>query len=51
MRALPIPVIPRVFNDMVVLDVRTIEKESVKLIVEQFKELDVMEETSKAARR
>lgn len=51
MRALPIPVIPRVFNDMVVLDVRTIEKESVKLLVEQFKELDVMEETSKAARR
>ena len=51
MRALPVPVIPRVFNDMVVLDVRTIEKESVKLIVEQLKELDVMEETSKAARR
>ena len=51
MRALPIPVIPRDFNAMVVLDVRTIDKESVKLIVEQFKELDVMEETSKAARR
>ena len=51
MRALPVPVIPRVFNDMVVLDVRTIEKESAKLIVEQLKELDVMEETSKAARR
>lgn len=46
MRHLPVPVIPRVANDEIILDVRTIEHRFFKLIAEQLKDLDVLEEKS-----
>ena len=51
MRHLPIPVIPRTVNDTVLLDVRTIERRFFKVLSEQFKELDVLEEISLIADR
>ena len=46
MRHLPVPVIPRTSNDTILLDVRTIEKHLFSTIVNQLKELDVLEEVS-----
>ena len=51
MRHLPVPVIPRTVNDTVLLDVRTIERRFFKVIADQFKELDVLEEISLIAGR
>lgn len=46
MRHLPVPVIPRTVNDTILLDIRTIERRLFSLIVDQLKELDVLEEMS-----
>lgn len=46
MRHLPIPVIPRTVNDTILLDVRTMDKKTFKVLASQFKELDVLEEIS-----
>lgn len=46
MRHLPVPIIPRVANDTVLMDVRTIERRFFQIIVDQMKELDVLEEVS-----
>lgn len=43
LRHLPIPVIPRTANDTIILDVRTIERRSFKLITDQLKKLEVLE--------
>ena len=51
LRHLPVPVIPRTVNDTVLLDVRTLGRGDFKLITEQIKELDVLEETSLIASR
>ena len=51
MRHLPVPVIPRTVNDTVLLDVRTIERRFFRVIADQFKELDVLEEISLIAGR
>lgn len=51
LRHLPVPVIPRTVNDTVLLDVRTLGRRDFKLITEQIKELDVLEETSLIASR
>lgn len=51
LRHLPVPVIPRTVNDTILLDVRTIEHRFFKLMVEELKELDVLEETSLVAGR
>ena len=51
LRHLPVPVIPRTVNDTILLDVRTIARREFRLIVDQIKELDVLEETSLIASR
>lgn len=51
MRHLPVPVIPRVINDTIVLDARTLSLPEFKLIAQQLKELDVLEEKSLTAHR
>ena len=51
MRHLPVPVIPRTVNDTILLDVRTIERRWFKMIADQLKELDVLEEISLIAGR
>ena len=51
MRHLPVPIIPRVANDTVLMDVRTIERRFFQIIVSQMKELDVLEEVSLIAGR
>lgn len=51
MRHLPVPVIPRTVNDTVLLDVRTIERRFFKVLTDQFRELDVLEEISLIAGR
>ncbi len=51
MRRLPVPIIPRTVNDTVLLDVRTIERRFFKVLADQFKELDVLEEISLIAGR
>ncbi len=51
MRFLPVPVIPRTVNDNILLDVRTLSRRDFKIIVEQLKELDVLEEKSLIAAR
>ena len=43
LRHLPIPVIPRTVNDMILLDVRTIERGQFKLLVSQLKDKGVLE--------
>lgn len=43
MRHLPVPIIPRVANDTVLLDVRTLDKKAFKTITDQFKELNVLD--------
>ena len=43
MRHLPVPIIPRVANDTVLLDVRTLGKKEMELIAGQLKKLEVME--------
>ncbi len=39
MRHLEIPVIPRTFNDMIVMDVRTIDEDRMKIVTEELKEI------------
>ena len=39
MRHLPVPVIPRTVNDMILLDVRTIEERQFKVVASQLKSL------------
>lgn len=51
MRHLPVPIIPRTVNDTILLDVRTIDQRFFKVITDQLKELDVLEETSLMAGR
>lgn len=46
MRRLPVPIIPRTVNDTVLLDVRTLQRKDFRLIADQLKDLDVLEETS-----
>ena len=46
MRHLPVPVIPRTVNDTILLDVRTLGKRDFRLIADQLKTLDVLEEKS-----
>lgn len=43
LRHLPVPVIPRVMNDTVLMDVRTLDKKSMTLFVDQLKSLEVLE--------
>ena len=47
MRALPVPVIPRIADDRVLLDMRTIEEGSFSVIASQFKQLRVLEAQQK----
>lgn len=49
MRRLPVPVIPRVVNHMIVLDVRTIDRQEFRILVNQLKELGVLEKADMAA--
>lgn len=42
MRHLSVPIIPRVVNDTVLLDVRTLDKKACKIIVEELRELLVL---------
>lgn len=51
LRHLPVPMIPRTVNDMIVLDVRTIDTDSFKIIASELKEYDVLEEVSKVSGR
>ena len=46
MRHLPVPIIPRTVNDTILLDVRTLDKDTMTLAVKQLKEMDILEETS-----
>lgn len=46
LRHLPVPVIPRVVNDTVLLDVRTLKQRECKMIKDQIKDLDVLEKIS-----
>ena len=43
LRHLPIPVIPRVANDTVLMDVRTLDKKTMTVLVDQLKSLEVLE--------
>lgn len=43
MRSLPIPVIGRIVNDKILLDVRTLEKEYFPIVVKMFKEAKIFE--------
>lgn len=43
MRHLPVPIIPRVVNDSVMLDIRTIDQESFKLIASELEEHRILE--------
>lgn len=43
MRHLPVPIIPRTFNDMIVLDVRTIERRLFRVLVDEFKDSGIFE--------
>ena len=43
LRHLPVPVIPRVANDTVLMDVRTLEKKTMAVLVDQLKSLEVLE--------
>lgn len=51
MRHLPVPIIPRTVNDTILLDVRTMDKKEFRLMTDQLKELDVLEEISLIAER
>ena len=43
LRHLPVPVIPRVANDTVLMDVRTLDKKAMTVLVDQLKSLEVLE--------
>ena len=43
LRHLPVPVIPRVVNDTVLMDVRTLDKKAMTTLVDQLKCLEVLE--------
>ena len=45
MRHLEIPVIPRTFNDMIVMDVRTIDEDRMKIVTEELKEIFINYDT------
>ena len=47
MRSLPVPVIPRIADDKVLLDVRTIEEDSFSVIASQLQQLRVLEPEKK----
>lgn len=47
MRSLPVPVIPRIADDRVLLDVRTIEEESFSVIAAQLQKFQVLEPRKK----
>lgn len=47
MRALPVPVIPRIADDRVLLDLRTIEESSFSVIVNQLRQLQVLKAQEK----
>ena len=51
MRALPVPVVPRIADDRVLLDMRTIEEESFLVIASQFKQLRVLEAQQETERK
>lgn len=51
LRHLPVPVIPRAVNDTILLDARTMNRRDFKLITDQLKELNVLEEFSLIAER
>ncbi|MGN1164882.1 MAG: L-seryl-tRNA(Sec) selenium transferase [Lachnospiraceae bacterium] len=51
MRRLPVPIIARTANDMVILDARTLQKKDIRMVADQFAELDVLEEKSLIKRR
>lgn len=42
LRHLPVPVIPRVVNDTVLMDVRTLDKKAMTVLVDQLKSLEVL---------
>jgi len=42
LRHLPVPVIPRVANDTVLMDVRTLDKKAMTVLVDQLKSLEVL---------
>lgn len=46
MRRLPIPVVGRIINNQIVLDLRTLERDSYTTIVEMFKGTDIFEANS-----
>lgn len=43
MRHLPIPVIPRTYNDQIVLDVRTIPREAFRVLVDEWRDSGIFE--------
>lgn len=43
LRHLPVPVIPRVVNDTILMDVRTLDKKAMTVLVDQLKSLEVLE--------
>ena len=43
LRHLPVPVIPRVVNDTVLMDVRTLDKKAMTILTDQLKSLEVLE--------
>lgn len=43
LRHLPVPVIPRVINDTVLMDVRTLDKKAMTILTDQLKSLEVLE--------
>lgn len=43
MRGLPVPVIPRVVNDRILLDMRTVSREDADLVAEELKKEEVLE--------
>lgn len=51
MRHLPVPVIPRTFNDQIVLDVRTMGREDFRVLTDQLEEFLVLEEKSLIVKR
>ena len=44
LRRLPLPVIPRTVNDTILLDARTLQKDDIKLLVDELKETGILEE-------
>ena len=51
LRHLPVPMVVRIVNNTVLMDVRTLSREYYRLFADQLKELDVLEEKCLIARR